>query len=105
MKKLIDLVKNKFFLVSIAFLVWMLFFDKNDVNSQLEYRSQVNKLEAERDFYIKEISTAENDLQELTTNPEKLEKFARERYFMKKDNEDVYVVVEPEQAKEDDSFF
>lgn len=105
MKKLIDLVKNKFFLVSIAFLVWMLFFDKNDVNSQLEYRSQVNKLEAERDFYIKEISKAENDLQELTTNPEKLEKFARERYFMKKDNEDVYVVVEPEQAKEDDSFF
>ena len=105
MKKLIDLVKNKFFLVSVAFLVWMLFFDKNDLNSQLEYRSQVNKLEAERDFYTKEISKAENDLQELTTNPEKLEKFARERYFMKKDNEDVYVVIEPEEAKEDDSFF
>lgn len=105
MKKLIDLVKNKFFLVSVAFLVWMLFFDKNDVNSQLEYRSQVKKLEAQKDFYTKEISKAENDLQELTTNPEKLEKFARERYFMKKDNEDVYVVIEPEEVKEDDSFF
>jgi len=105
MKKLIDLFKNKFFLASIAFLVWMLFFDKNDVNSQFEYRSQVKKLEAEKEFYTKEISKAENDLQELTTNPDKLEKFARERYFMKKDNEDVFVVVEVQKPKEDDSFF
>jgi cell division protein FtsB len=105
MKKLIDLVKNKFFLASTAFIVWMLFFDKNDVNSQFEYRSQVNKLEAEKDFYTKEIKTAESDLQELTTNPEKLEKFARERYFMKKDNEDVFIIVEVQKPKEDDSFF
>ena len=105
MKKLIDLFKNKFFLASIAFLVWMLFFDKNDVNSQFEYRSQVNKLEAEKEFYTKEISKAENDLQELTTNPDKLEKFARERYFMKKDNEDVFVVVEVQKPREDNSFF
>jgi cell division protein FtsB len=105
MKKLIDLFKNKFFLASTAFLVWMLFFDKNDVNSQFEYRSQVNKLEEEKDFYTKEISKAESDLQELTTNPEKLEKFARERYFMKKDNEDVFIIVEVQKPKEDDSFF
>jgi cell division protein FtsB len=105
MKKLIDLVKNKFFLASTAFIVWMLFFDKNDVNSQFEYRSQVNKLEEEKDFYTKEIKTAESDLQELTTNPEKLEKFARERYFMKKDNEDVFIIVEVQKPKEDDSFF
>lgn len=104
MRKLINLVKNKFLLASVAFIVWMLFFDRNDLPSQYEYRSQVNKLESDKAFYIKEINQAEKDLQELTTNTERLEKFARERYFMKRDNEDVFVIID-NQPKEKDSFF
>lgn len=93
MKRLIDLFRNKYFLVSIAFLVWMIFFDKNDLFSQYQYHQQVSKLKQERDFYQKETIKVNNDLDELTSDPQKLEKFAREKYLMKKDNEDVFVIV------------
>ena len=77
-----------------AFIVWMLFFDRNDLASQYEYRTQVQKLEEEKAFYISEIEKADTELKELTTNIQSLEKFARERYYMKRENEDVYVVVD-----------
>ncbi|MDB4904156.1 MAG: Cell division protein FtsB [Mucilaginibacter sp.] len=93
MKRLIDLFKNKYFLISLAFLVWMIFFDKNDLFSQYQYRQQVNKLKQEREFYQKETDKVKKDLDELTSDPKKLEKFAREKYLMKKENEDVFVVV------------
>ena len=92
-RRLIDLCKNKFFIVTVAFIVWMLFFDKNDLVSQYEYRQQVNTLKEERDFYTKETEKVSKDLDELTSNPQKLEKFAREKYLMKKENEDVFVIV------------
>ena len=78
----------------------MLFFDRNDLMSQYEYSSQVNKLEEEREFYTKETEQVRKDLTELTTNREKLEKFAREKYLMKKENEDIYVII-PEQTEKD----
>ena len=101
MKRLIDLFKNKFFLVTIAFVVWMTFFDKNDLLSQYQYQQEVSKLEQERDFYKAETDKVSKDLEELTSNPQQLEKFAREKYLMRKDNEDVFVVVK-EKDKESD---
>jgi cell division protein FtsB len=82
-----------------AFLVWMIFFDRNDLFSQYEYRKQVNKLKQERDFYKKETDQVNKELDELTSNPQKLEKFAREKYLMKKDNEDVFVIVPAKKDK------
>jgi cell division protein FtsB len=93
MKRFLHLFKNKYFLVSAVFLVWMVFFDRNDLFSQYEYHQQVSKLQQERDFYQKETAKVHQDLDELTSNKEKLEKFAREKYLMKKDNEDVFVIV------------
>ncbi len=94
MKRLLNLLQNKFFLSGIAFIVWMLFFDRNDLASQYEYRTKVQKLEEEKQFYTSEIEKADKELKELTSNIQSLEKFARERYFMKRENEDVYVVVD-----------
>ncbi|HEY8782938.1 MAG TPA: septum formation initiator family protein [Mucilaginibacter sp.] len=99
MKRLINLFKNKYFLVTMAFVVWMIFFDKNDLFSQYQYHQQVSKLKLERDFYQKETAKVRRDLDELTSNPEMLEKFAREKYLMKKDNEDVFVIVQPKKAE------
>jgi cell division protein FtsB len=99
MNRLINLLKNKFFLATLAFLVWMIFFDKNDLFSQYEYRKQVKKLEQERDFYKKETDQVNKELGELTSNPQMLEKFAREKYLMKKDNEDVFVIVHEKKDK------
>jgi cell division protein FtsB len=93
MNSIFDLLRNKYFLSVAAFAVWMLFFDRNDMVSQYEYRSEVNKLQEEKDFYVKEISLVKKDLNELNTNLNTAEKFAREKYFMKKDNEDVFVII------------
>ena len=101
MKRLLELLRNKYFLAVAGFAVWMMFFDKNDMISQYEYRSQVNKLQQEKDFYTKEIAIVQKDLKELDSNLNTVEKFAREKYFMKKDNEDVFVIIDnqPEEKK------
>lgn len=99
MKRLIDLFRNKFFLVTVAFVVWMTFFDKNDLLSQYQYHEEVGKLEQERDFYKAETDKVSKDLEELTSNPQQLEKFAREKYLMRKDNEDVFVIVKEKVAE------
>ncbi|MBE9599291.1 septum formation initiator family protein [Pedobacter sp. MC2016-24] len=93
MNRVLDLVRNKYFLSVAAFAVWMLFFDRNDMISQYEFRSQVNKLQEEKDFYTRETAQVKKDLNELSTNLNTAEKFAREKYFMKKDNEDVFVII------------
>ncbi|MBM3402848.1 MAG: septum formation initiator family protein [Bacteroidetes bacterium] len=100
MYRFINLIRNKYFITALAFLSWMLFFDRNDLLSQYEYRSQLKKLQAEKEFYLKESAKAIKDLNELTTDKAKLEKFAREKYLMKKENEDVFVII-TEEAKLD----
>ncbi|MFO0355690.1 MAG: FtsB family cell division protein [Sphingobacteriaceae bacterium] len=90
---LINLIKNKYFLTIVALIVWLLFFDKNDFFTQRETVSKLNKLKKDQTYYITEIEKNKRELQELKTNKESLEKFAREKYLMKKDNEDVFVFV------------
>lgn len=105
MTRFLDLIRNKYFIAGIAFVTWMLFFDRNDLMSQYEYRRQLNKLQAEKEFYTIESAKAIKDLNELTTNRSRLEKFAREKYLMKKENEDVFVIIKEEPKKEKNSFF
>jgi len=93
MKRLLDLFRNKYFLATVAFAFWMLFFDKNDMMSQYEYRNQANKLQEEKEYFEKETAQVKKDLNELNTNLNTAEKFAREKYFMKKDNEDIFVII------------
>ncbi len=104
MQRLLQLFKNKYFLISVVFLVWLIFFDRNDLLSQYEYRQQLNKLKEEHAFYTKETADVQKQLNELTSNKEKLEKFAREKYLMKKDNEDVFVII-TEKKEEKKSIF
>lgn len=99
MKRLINLFKNKYFLVTLAFLVWMVFFDRNDLLSQYQYHQQVKKLEHDRDFYLKQTAQVKQELHELNSNKEELEKFAREKYLMKKADEDIFVVVKESKEK------
>ncbi|MBK0380555.1 FtsB family cell division protein [Mucilaginibacter segetis] len=93
MARLINLFKNKFFLATLAFLIWMIFFDRNDLISQYEYHQQLTELEQKRDFYQTQTAKVNEELDELSSDKAKLEKFAREKYLMKKDNEDVFVIV------------
>lgn len=92
--KFLKFIKNKYLLTSVGIIVWLLFFDKNDVFSQMELSGKLNKLKADRDYYISEIENNRREIEELKTNKKSLEKFAREKYHMKKDDEDVYVIVQ-----------
>lgn len=88
------ILKNKYALTAVVFLVWILFFDQNKIVTQFQYHQELNKLEDEKEFYQNELVKIQADLNELQSNPKSLEKFAREKYLMKKDDEEIFVIVE-----------
>ena len=88
-----NLLKNKYFITLIALTVWLTFFDKNDVFTQYELIQKCEKLERDKQYYLTEIENNKKNLNDLRTNKKSLETFAREKYLMKKDNEDIYVFV------------
>jgi len=92
-KKVWSLLKNKFVLTLLFFSVWIWFMDKDDLISQQNLDKQLSQLRKEKLYYEQQIIQVKTDLANLSTNPAKLEKFARERYLMKKSNEDLYVIV------------
>jgi cell division protein FtsB len=96
MKNIISIIKNKYLLTVIGLSIWVIFFDKNDLKTQLELRREVKQLEEERNYFAREIHSITSDIKELYTNPKTLEKFAREKYLMKRDNEEIFVIVEEE---------
>ncbi|WP_238429932.1 FtsB family cell division protein [Chitinophaga agri] len=87
-------MRNKYFVSAAAFFVWLVFLDSKNFISQYELQSEVNKLEAQKSFFQEEISKTRKEQEELLSSPEKLEKFAREKYLMKKDNEDLFIITE-----------
>ncbi|MFN3529790.1 MAG: FtsB family cell division protein [Bacteroidia bacterium] len=94
LKALFPYLKNRYVLVGLGFLIWMLFFDSHDLISQYKYKRQLNQLEENKNFYLEQIEQVKKDKEELFTNLEKLEKFAREKYKMKRDDEDLYIVLQ-----------
>ena len=76
-----------------VFAIWMMFFDENNMLVQYGRRHELIALRKKSDFYKHEIASVQKQYMELTTSSESQEKFARENYMMKKDNEDVFVIV------------
>ena len=93
MQKLRKLFSNKYLIAGIAFAVWMMFFDRNDIPLQLKRIHELNKLQESEKMMHQEISATQQELGFLKTNPETLEKYAREKYMMKKDNEDLFIII------------
>ena len=86
---------RNFYFVSIAlFIGWMLFLDSNNLISRFQLSSKLRSLENEKEYYEEKIKEVEKDRDELFGDRESLEKFAREKYLMKKETEDIYIVVE-----------
>ncbi|WP_194766011.1 FtsB family cell division protein [Tamlana sp. I1] len=83
--------KNIFLLIGVLFIVWMLFFDANSWIIHSELNGEIDDLENEKEYYKKEIEKDKKDLKKLSTK-EGLEKFAREQYYMKRDNEEIYII-------------
>jgi cell division protein DivIC len=95
MLKRIPRVFRNFYMVSgIIFLSWMLFLDSNDFFSRFKLSAKLRQLENEKTYYEEKIQEVEKDREELFGDRESIEKFAREKYLMKKENEDVFILVE-----------
>ncbi len=84
-------VKNIFVIIFIVFAVWMLFIDSNSLMIHHELNEDVTDLEDEKKYYNKEIEKDKKAIKALSTE-DGIEKLAREKYYMKKDNEDIYII-------------
>ncbi len=93
-RKMPKILTNFYFLVGMFFFIWMLFIDSNDFYSQFVLRKKLKEMEKEKNYYEQKIVEVKNEREALLNNDDLLEKFAREKYFMKKETEDIYVVVE-----------
>ena len=86
--------RNKFFIATIIFIVWIAFFDDDNLVERFQNLMEIRQLKQDKEYYIEKIAEDSERLKELKTNKENLEKYAREQYLMKKDNEDVFVIVQ-----------
>ena len=93
-KRLPPIFRNFYFITGMTFLVWMIFLDSNDLINRFRLSAKLRALENEREYYYEKIQEVEKDRQELMGTPALLEKFAREKYLMKKQSEDIFIIEE-----------
>jgi cell division protein DivIC len=91
-------LKNKYFIATSAFLAWIVFFDRNDFLTQLQRRHELSGLQTVKEDFTKRIDAERKELNQLQTNPVVLEKYAREKYYMKRDNEDLFIITPTKKA-------
>jgi cell division protein DivIC len=94
MKPILRGLTNKYLLASAFFVVWMFFFDHNDIVLGLKRRQELRELQEKKAYYQGRIQATREELLHFKQNAASLEKVAREKYRMKKDHEDVFVVSE-----------
>ena len=97
LNKIPSYLKNKYIIILLLFLVWICFFDRHNLLSQFRNNKKLTKTEEDKEYYKKQIEKDAKALEELTSDEKNLEKFAREKYRMKKDDEDIFVVLKPEE--------
>ncbi|TDU39547.1 septum formation initiator [Gelidibacter sediminis] len=101
--KYLKFFKNMYVLIFIVFGVWMLFFDANSYLIHHELNSEMNDLEDERDYYKKEILKDKKAIKALSTE-EGLERLAREKYYMKRENEEIYIIEYEDSIKSQEDY-
>jgi len=87
-------VKNKYFIASVLFLAWIIFFDENSFVSHAENKRRLNELNKQKAYYQERIEADKQKLEDLNAGKKELEKFAREQYYMSKPDEDLFIVIE-----------
>ncbi|WP_456422075.1 FtsB family cell division protein [Lutibacter sp.] len=90
-KPIVKIITNKYVIILSIFIVWMVFFDENSMLNHREFNKEINKLKNEKKYYKTQIKQDKELINKLKNN-EELEKFAREEYHMKKENEEIYLI-------------
>ena len=94
LKRLPPIFKNFYVMVAAGFVVWVMFFDVNDLVNQFFSLRKLQDLEEEKSFYEQKTQEVIEEREEVLSKPHLLEKFAREKYLMKKKTEEVYIIEE-----------
>ena len=96
-------LRNKYFISFAAFCVIILFFDKNDLFTQISRRKELGELEQSKKYYSSQFTTESKDFDALITNPSFIEKHVREKFLMKRDNEELFLVPEKSDLAPDET--
>lgn len=100
---ILKILGNRYVIVLAFFIVWMLFLDNTSYMEQRILNKQLNELEDNKKYYQNEIKKDEENIK-LLKNPDQIEKYAREKYYMKRDSEDIYIIeFEGDSLKEEQS--
>ena len=94
LKFIFRILINKFFLTTVVFVAWMVFFDSNNLMRRNQLQEKLDGLNLEKQFYLEEVRKDSILTLQIMTDSTQLEKFARERYLMKKENEDLFLVID-----------
>jgi cell division protein FtsB len=97
--KIPPFLRNKYFLTLTIFIIWIVLLDTNNLVGRYRQISELQKLNKDKEYYIRKIDEDRRKLNELKTDDHNLEKFAREQYKMKKKNEDLYIVLTPQEDR------
>ena len=96
--RVVKFVWNRYFILTIAFAVWMFFFDQNSFFVHRELDKQIQLLEVDESYFQEHLNTETEKLDQLNSNPAEIERIAREKHFLKKDDEDIFII-EQEKVK------
>jgi cell division protein FtsB len=99
LNKVPPILRNKYILTPLIFFTWLLLFDSNNLIARYKDLRELRKLRSEREYYTKKIETDRKKLYELKTDNHNLEKFAREQYRMKKADEDIFIILTPQEDR------
>ncbi len=94
LEKLPPFLRNKYVLVLVIFVLWMMVFDESSFINRISNQRKLNDLERQKEHYLEQIDKDKNRLKELSGDKKEIEKFAREQYLMKKENEDIFIIKE-----------
>jgi cell division protein DivIC len=95
-KKLPKPLRNKYLILFLLFILWVVFIDDYNLINQSKIKNTVDDLKIQKEFYISEIKSDSTELYKLQNDPAEQERFAREKFLMKKENEDIFIIRERE---------
>jgi len=95
-KKLPKPLRNKYLILFLLFILWVVFIDDYNLINQSKIKNTVDDLKIQKEFYISEIKSDSIELYKLQNDPAEQERFAREKFLMKKENEDIFIIREKE---------
>ena len=98
--KITKIFKNFYFIATVVFIFWMFFLDSNDLVTQSMRQDRLKKLKDDKVYYEQKIKEISREYQGLLNNDELLEKFAREKYYLARPKEDVFVIVKDSTKKQ-----